>query len=63
MRASFLVIVSLAEHSDGGVNSLIFVNMNDDDKLELPIEGRAGYCKKMKVLKGDERSRATSDDD
>ena len=57
------MLVSLEKHSDGGINSLIFVNMNDDDKLELPIEGRAGCRKKMKVLKGDERSRATSDDD
>ena len=36
------------------------VNMSDDDKIEPPVEGRAGYRKKMKILKDDDRSRATS---
>ena len=37
--------------------------MSDDNKIELPIKGRTGNREKMKVLKDDERSRATGNDD
>ena len=48
MFTGFLAFVSLTKHNDSVINSLNVVSMNDDDKIELPIKGRAGNRKKVK---------------
>ena len=63
MLIGFLEFVSLTKHKDGDVNTLDVVSTNDDDKIELPVKGRSRHRKKMKLLKDNERSRATSSDD
>ena len=59
----FLALVSPTKHNGGGVDSLNVASMSDDDKIDSSIKGRAGHRKKTKVLKDDERSRATGNYD